>query len=436
MSRLCGRAGARRHGDSALRCEVAPDLPPNVLVVLLDDVGVDQIEPYGFAGAPPAPVIQQLADEGLRFDQAWATPVCSPSRAALLAGRWSDRTTVGAVILARMPAELPLEVATLPELLRRAPDRWSSAAVGKWHLSTFASPSGPEHPLLQGFDWFAGSLNNIGVPPVDAEEVPRSYVAWDRVGFDGEVALETTFSTTRITTDAVAALSVLPEPFLLYVAYHAAHRPLMAPPGAVVVRGDENELFALNVTAVDAQIGRLLDALGDRRERTVVMVIGDNGTPSHAKDGDGQDGAKGSFSEGGLRVPFVVAGPGVAQGRRTDALASVVDVAPTVLALAGVDLAPLDLDGVSLLPVLTDPTASVRERLYSETRSPPTGPPWRRVQRAARDRDLKVVDTGSGVRIFRVDGSAEAPVSRRELTSVEAARVRALVAELALHPAR
>ncbi|MEZ4234701.1 MAG: sulfatase-like hydrolase/transferase [Myxococcota bacterium] len=411
-------------------------MTPNTVIVLLDDVGVDQISAYGYPGAPPTPTFDALADQGVRFDQAWATPVCSPTRAALITGEFADRNEVGAVIMAKQDKEMPLSVRTLPELLRRADQRWASAAIGKWHMATLASASGAEHALLQGFDWFAGSMNNIGVPPVDEPDVPRSYVAWDRVGFDGQVHLETTFSTTAITTDAIAALTVMPEPFVLYVAYHAAHRPLMVPPGALPegAEVDENELFALNVAAADAEIARLLDALGDRRANTLVMVIGDNGTPSYAKDEDGQGGAKGSFREGGLRVPFVVAGPGVAHGV-SDALVSVVDVVPTVLVAAGVDPAPLHLDGLPMQPALQDPAAAtVHEVLYSETRHPPTGPPWRHVERAARDRDLKLVDDDGEQRLFRLDGFQEAPVARKALTAEEQARVEALEAELARHP--
>jgi arylsulfatase A-like enzyme len=406
------------------------DTPPNVLIVLLDDVGVDQVSPYGYPGSPPTPNIQALADEGIRFDQAWATPVCSPSRAALLTGQYAHRNQVGAVILARQIKELPLAEITLPEMLDLSGTDWTSAAVGKWHLGTVNGPSGVAHARKQGFDLFAGSMNNI--------TGDHSYVSWDRVGFDGVVALETTFSTTKIVDDAVGALGQLREPFLLYVAFHAAHRPLMPPPpelvgGLVVDPGDERALYSANVTAADHEIGRLLGALGDRRERTLVFVMGDNGTPRHAKEDEDMEGAKGSFTEGGLRVPFIVSGPPLTEKGASDALVSLVDVYPTLMELAGVQSVDAQLDGLSLVPVFHDLSRPVHTRLYSETRFPADGPPWRNVSRAARDSSLKVVDHDGQRAVYRITGFEEAELRRSQLSGTEKKRVRKLEGELDEH---
>lgn len=423
--------------------------PINVLVVLLDDVGVDKVAAYGYPDAVQTPVIQSLVDEGVRFDEAWATPVCSPTRAALLTGQFADKNRVGAVILAQSAVEMPLEVVTIPEMLAGSGTHWSTAAIGKWHLATNKSPSGTQHPWRQGFDQFAGSMNNIQVPAGVLPEVARSYAAWERVGFDGVSALETTFSTQKITDDALDALSRMREPFFLYVAYHAAHRPLMVPPveltdgligsepgridAARVASGDETALFDLNLAVADRQIGRILDGLGDRRARTLVLVIGDNGTPSYVKDEDGQAGAKGSFTEGGLRVPFVAAGPPVTARGVSHALVSVADVFPTVMALAGVDHVDAALSGVSLLPAMADLAAPVHERLYSELRHPPGGP-WERVDRAARDASLKVVDLEGELTVYRIDGFTETEVDG--MHGDDRRRVKKLTAEIALHPVR
>ena len=158
---------------------------PNVLIVVLDDVGIDQVSPYGYPGAPPTPTLQGLADAGLRFDQAWAMPVCSPTRGALLTGRMPHRNHVGAVIKAGAPAELPLDEITLPEMLDQSGTNWSSAALGKWHLATVNSPSGTKHPILQGFDTFSGSMNNISVSSTVLPDMERSMLAWERVDTAG-----------------------------------------------------------------------------------------------------------------------------------------------------------------------------------------------------------------------------------------------------------
>jgi arylsulfatase B len=400
--------------------------PVNVLVVLLDDVGVDQVSAYGWPGAPATPTIDALAARGLRFDHAWAAPSCSPTRAALMSGQYAHRTTIGAVIHENQPAELPLSVVTLPEGLKRAPGGWSAGYVGKWHLSTETSPSGAEHPWLQGFDQFSGSLNNI----VGAD---RSMVNWDRVGFDHQTVRETRFSTDAIVDDALEAAGRLQQPFLLYVAFHAAHQPMMVPPGVDLPDPTLNTLYAANVSYADQQLGRLLDGLGDRLQNTLVLVLGDNGTPDHAKDPDGQVGAKGGFLEGGVNVPFIVAGPPVTARGASSSLVHVVDVFPTLMELAGAPGLDRELDGHSLVPLFTDPTRSVRELVYTELRHPPTGPPWKKVERAASDGTHKLVDTfGEGERWYvSPQGGVEHEVPERE---VPADVRRELRRELARHP--
>jgi arylsulfatase A-like enzyme len=409
----------------------------NVLIILLDDVGVDQISAYGYAGSAPTPEIDQLAANGMRFDAAWATPVCSPSRAALLTGQFASGNSVGQVIMPASTVELPLEVVTLPEMLDEASTPWASAAVGKWHLSTMNSPSGSSHPLVQGFDDFAGSLNNIS--PHGERDPSRNYYSWERVGFDGTVKLESTFSTTQITDDAIEAMRDMSEPFLLYVAYHAAHRPLsvppaeLLPPGMVVNESSETSLFAANVAAADAEIGRLVRALGDRRDDTLIFLIGDNGTPSYAKDADGMDGSKGSFTEGGLRVPFIASGRSVKHKGTSSALVSVVDVFPTVMELAGVKSPPQPIDGISLLDVFRNPSAPVHRVLYSELRGPPGPGPWNTVSRAARDRSLKLIDVNGDVSYYAVNGFTETPIDPKLQPLVDRTRIKRLEAALKEH---
>lgn len=403
---------------------------PNVLVILLDDVGVDSISAYGWPSAPPTPTIDALADRGLRFSHAWSMPVCSPSRAALLTGQMPHRNHVGAVIHTHQDVELPLSVVTIPEMLGRGADPWRSAAIGKWHLSTLTSPSGKEHPWKQGFDEFSGSLNNI--------VGQRTMVDWERVGFDHRPVTEHRFSTDAIVDDALQILPSLGEPFFLYVAFHAAHQPMMVPPGAQLRRPDDpHELYAANVTYADRQIGRLLDGLGEKLDRTLVMVMGDNGTPDHAKDSDGMEGSKGSFLEGGVNVPFVVAGPPVTARGVAAARVHLVDVFPTVMDLAGVKKPPQPLDGVSLVPVFRDATAPAHAVVYTETRHPAAGPPWRRVERCASDGRHKLVDVlGEGEAWYVLgDRDQEREVRERDVPLAAARALRAAIAEHPVGPA-
>lgn len=409
------------------------EAPPNVLIVVLDDVGIDQVSAYGFPGAAPTPVIDSLAERGLRFDAAWAMPTCTPTRAALLTGRMPHRNRLGAVLFANKDTgELPLDEVTIPEALGAAPTPYASAAVGKWHLSGPLSPSGARHPQLQGFAWFAGTLNNIR----DGQD----YALFNRVGFDGNLVDEERFSTVAIVDDAILALNRLPEPWFLYVAFHAAHKPLTVPP-AELLRGfpvdpeNPRSVYDANVVAADHELARLLDALGPALDRTLVVVVADNGTPRDVSEDDDLRGAKGTLHEGGIRVPLVMAGPPVAARGTTDALVHVVDLYPTLLALAGAPVGGRELDGVALRPVLADPAADVRELLYTEFRHPPT-PPWREVHRTVRDEGLKLIDDDGDRSIWRVEGYTERRVEAGDLSDDELERLDRLRDELKRHPRR
>src|SRR5687767_10166043 len=117
-------------------------------MVVLDDIGIDQVSAYGFPGAARTPQIDALAQRGQRFDAMWAMSTCTPTRAALLTGRMPHRNGLGAVIRIDQPIELRLDEVTIPEMLDRSGTDWTSAGLGKWHLGGNASPSGGQHPRL------------------------------------------------------------------------------------------------------------------------------------------------------------------------------------------------------------------------------------------------------------------------------------------------
>ncbi len=334
--------------------------PPNLLVILTDDQGVDMVSGWGVGADPPAtPRIDSLIETGVRFTQAWANPTCSPTRAALLTGRYGRRTGVGSVLFRDDPNELPLSEQTFAEALQQAPTPYATAAVGKWHLSSPVSPSSIDHPNLQGFDTFAGSIDNLA-----------DYQDWIRVE-DGQQGPESGYATTVAVDDALARIAALPEPWVMYVAFHAPHGPWSPPPAPLNGRGvtaDDPvyEHYRAMVEALDTELGRLVDGLGEQRKRTVVTVLSDNGTPQEVTDPIIP--GKNTPTEAGLRVPLVVNGPGIPSGQDCDVPVHVVDVFPTLLELAGATPGPeRPLHGMSLVPWLYDPRApSTRAVLYSE----------------------------------------------------------------------
>jgi arylsulfatase A-like enzyme len=359
-------------------------------VLLLDDVGVDKVAAYGeHPDAGPTPVLDTLARHGALFRNAWATPVCSPARATLLTGRQPFRHGVGETIGAGDPPLADAEVA-LPEAL--APAGYRTAALGKWHLAPPDVDDPWGHPITWGgFERHIGTRQNIG-----------DYFEWVRGDTDASGSVQqvvTTYATTQIVDDALDVIEGFGgQPWLLWVAFHAPHKPLHVPPAALHTQGtpdDPVEQYRAMLEAVDSEIGRLLASLRPAvLQRTYVFVLGDNGTyaaaitPPFGLGG----GHKGTVREEGVNVPFVVVGPDVEPGERP-ALVHIADLFPTVLELAGLPLPPVELDGLSLVRVLRSRTrASPHEHVFTQRFQPNgVGLPRTLHLRAARDRRYKLI---------------------------------------------
>lgn len=417
----------------------APALPPNVLIVVADDVGTDKLSGYGEHPRPPAtPVLDDLARQGVRFRHAYATPLCSSTRAAILTGRHGRRNGLGVIIPWNGTWELPLDEVTIPELLDRSGTDWATAAIGKWHLSGPRTANGYAHPNRQGFDHAAGSLNNLYFDDEDsAAKGDTNYFHWEK-NVDGQLELANTYATATTTDDALRWVGTAREPWFLYVAYNAAHSPFHAPPGSGVAAGaGAPALHAAMVQDLDREVGRLLGGLpAAQRARTLVVFVGDNGSPkSTITPPRLPTQGKTTLFEGGTNVPLIVAGPGVFRGGTTDALVHVVDLLPTIAEWAGVDPAKTGapLDGVSFGDALRTPASPGRRRFVYTERFGPTGPPpWRTDTRAVRDDRYKLMVGPDGEQFFDLLGrDDDGPARRPEaLTGEERARYDALKAEL------
>ncbi len=354
----------------------------NVLVVVLDDWGVDMFAPAGVhPDAPALPVLEGLANEGVYFAHAYAAPTCSPTRSQILTGRYSFRTGIGEPIAQwqSVPA-LAFDEVTLAEVLESAAPRpVATSAIGKWHLGSLAVGDA-DHPNLQGFDWFEGTLGNLFFG--------QRYDDYTKVT-NGVSQTSTVYATTEQVDDALERIAAMPQPWLMCLAFNAPHQPFHAPPASLhsyALSGDPNATpnahYKAAMEALDTELGRLLDSMPAAvRANTTILVIGDNGTPNEAVTPPAVDGQnKGSLFEGGVRVPLIVAGKHVAQpGRTSDALVHSVDLFATVAELfdtdfrAGVgDARPID--SVSFAELLRDPSAPpTRADLFHE-RFSPNGP--------------------------------------------------------------
>lgn len=337
-----------------------------ITIVVLDDVG------HEFLAAAHTPVIDSLASEGAWFRQAWAYPMCSSARAALLTGRYGFRTGVGGLIPPQSP-ELGLSTAevTLAELL---PERVEM--FGKWHLGL-----GPDAPNVQGFDHYAGCRYNLG-----NSGGGKGYYDYPKT-VDGVVTDHSIYATTDTTEDALLSTAGI-----RIVAYHAAHSPFEKPPGG---RGKSIQEIAIEMLEhLDRELGRLLADY-----RGYLFLLSDNGSMKVL------GGDKFNLTEGGIRVPFLVHGPGIEPAVYDD-LVSIVDVMATVAEMRG---APCSAeDSVSLLPILFG-QAGKREIVYSEKFTPPLGDSDDH-HRAVRGRDVKVtIDPGGAYEVWSMPDEVLVP---------------------------
>jgi arylsulfatase A-like enzyme len=362
-------------------CSARPS-GPNVLVVLADDLGWGDLGCYG-SPSIRTPHLDGLAADGVRFTNAYATaPVCSPTRFALYTGRIPGRLEGGLQEPISGPDErhgIPPQHPTLSSLLKQA--GYTTAMVGKWHcghLPWFG-------PTKSGWDTFFGNFGG-GV------DYFSKMTASGPDLYEGETPVEVPGYYTDLIADRAAAFVRTDHggPWLLNVNFTAPHSPWQAPGDLAVsqdltrrthagdrpVRGDRGggspETYARMVEAMDAGIGRVLDALresGAERD-TIVLFASDNGGARWSYQRPLR-GNKGSLNEGGIRVPAILRWPArVPPGQVSDVPVITQDWTATFVELAGAQSAPeYPFDGTSLVPHLLDGAAPPGQDLFWRTRS-------------------------------------------------------------------
>ena len=335
--------------------------PSNVLLLILDDWGIDASELYNTPSAgiqlANMPTLKNLADNGLLFTRGYAQPICSPTRATLLTGRQPYQHTVGNP---QANSTLPASETTFPELISANAPAYGLASFGKWHLG-----SGGTGPLATG-GWpnFTGTLVG-GVPDYDA---------WTRVKIENRILTDngtaivdlvpSTYSSTYATSVQVDEAATFitaqgTDPWVVWMGFNAPHTPFQDPPanlaptsGYSTIGTANKDLYIRMLEALDTEIARLLTSVD--MSNTNIIIIGDNGTPGQVDQAPagGLAEAKGSLREGGIHVPFFAIGPGITQTGTTDKLVHVADLFSTVLDLTGVGIpANLDLNSTSIAPI-------------------------------------------------------------------------------------
>jgi arylsulfatase A-like enzyme len=346
---------------------------PNILIIVSDDLGYADA---GFNGSKdiPTPHLDALAKSGLRCTSGYVThPFCSPTRAALLTGRYQQRfghENNPAYKPKDASQGLPLTEKLLPSYLVTA--GWKTAWVGKWHLGAT-----PEHaPWKRGF---AESFGFIGGGHRYLDWQPKNDEYLIPLQRDGQSVEVPEHLTARFGAEASAFIHRhAAEPWFLYLAFNAPHTPHQPTPGELAefssVENPDRRKYAAQIGLMDDAIGQVLQQLEStgQRQRTLIFFFSDNGGPLAQNHASGPSnaplrGGKGALYEGGVRVPFVISWPGnLPAGRDFDAPVSSLDVFATSLALAGVPM-PTDVphDGVNLIPFLKgDQKEAPHKRLF------------------------------------------------------------------------
>lgn len=341
---------------------------PNILIILTDDQGYHDVSYYGTKDLH-TPNIDALREDGMRFDNFLTnSPVCAPTRASLLSGKYPDR--VGVPGLIRFHPEnnwgyLDPQTILLPQKLKEAD--YHTAHIGKWNLGL----ESPNLPNQKGFDLFHGWL----------EDMMEDYVVKRRHGMNfmrlnGETIDPPGHATDLFTdwaADYITEQAKDEQPFFLYLAYNAPHFPVQPPKewaDRVKKRNpslpEKRSSLIAFIEHLDHGIGKVITSLKEsgQYENTIIIFTSDNGghLPDLANNGPLRDG-KQSMYEGGLRVPTLVSWPGhISPGSSTDQVNVSMDIYPTLLQLAGVEIAH-SIQGRSFLNTLLGKMEAEEERV-------------------------------------------------------------------------
>ena len=410
----------------------AHEKKPNLVILVADDLGWNDV---GYHGSDiRTPSIDRLAKSGVQLDRFYVCPICSPTRAGLLTGRYPHRFGLrDTVIPPWRKFGLDLSEQTLPEVFAKAGYK-RRACIGKWHLGHYKRAY---HPIERGFTHFYGHYNGAIDYFTHLREGERD---WHR---NFEPSADAGYSTELLGDEAVRFIKGSPEgePFLLYLPFNAPHGPLQAQRkyldeygydekagtfkkkgaaeddyGAQGQGNRKRQTFAAMVTAMDTQIGRILDTLDSESlaENSIVLFFSDNGaTLKIGGSNKPLPGTKHPVREGGVRVPAVIRWPvGLESSRKLDTLMGYIDVLPTLRGLAGGEKpgSGKPLDGIDLSGVLRGKTTAPERTFYLG-------------QKAVISQQWKLIDG----RLYRIDTD---PTEQKDVSAANPAVLRRLSAQL------
>ncbi len=334
---------------------------PNILLIIADDMGKDAT--YGFDEGsikPQTPNINSIKSNGITFNNFWSYPTCSPTRASIITGKYGYRTGVkwaGDI--------LPNNEISLQKYIKQnTGNRYKTALIGKWHLSGNTDFDANDF----GIDYYSGILGGA----------VQNYFQWDLTN-DGGTNSQSGYTSKIFSDLAIDWIDDQDQPWFLWLAYNAPHTPFHRPPLIMHSQGqlsnytqgvDPMPYYLAAVEAMDFQIGRILSSLTqDELENTVIIFMGDNGTPNQVSQLPFRNNSvKGSLYQGGINVPIFISGIGVnRQGDDYNLLTST-DLFSTIAQISGVSTAEIH-DSKSFKNLFSSDQGH-RNYQYSEMSSP------------------------------------------------------------------
>ena len=331
----------------------------NILLIIADDIGVEVFPGYKDSNVKAhLPNLEKLMKQGIRFSNFWTYPTCTPTRSTIITGKFGFRTNV-----LNVRDRLSLKELSLQKILRKkTKNLYNDAVIGKWHLSRNA-----HHPNNLGISYYAGLLTGS----------VTNYSNWP-LTIQGKTTNNDTYITTKLTDLAINWIKNQKKPWFLWLAYTAPHKPFHIPPKNLFKKEDFQGNMKNNpklkylamMQSMDTEVGRLLSSMSKKSlENTVILFIGDNGTPKRVITGYKKYQGKGSLYQGGINTPFFVSGKFVKRKNEIDnSLINSTDLFATILELAGTNITQMH-DSKSVVHLFSNQSHMHRKYVYSEISS-------------------------------------------------------------------
>jgi arylsulfatase B len=303
---------------------------PNILLIIADDLGRDAIKGYTEGSIKPnTPNIDAIRSKGLMFNNFWSNPVCSPTRSAILTGKYGYSTNVKGASDILSQSETSLQ----KYINDNSSVKYATAIVGKWHLAGTNTAFNPE---TMGVDYYSGIIRGA----------VTDYYNWTLTE-DGSAKTQTTYATEALTTTSINWINQQTKPWFMWLAYNAPHTPFHVPPGNMHSQGalpayttgmNATPYYMAAIEAMDFQIGRLLSSIPtDERDNTMIIFIGDNGTVNQvAQSPYSSNKVKSTLYQGGINVPLFISGKGIEKTGIENNLICATDIFSTIAEVAGV----------------------------------------------------------------------------------------------------